>query len=255
MTIDWIEANGLQLRYELRPGPGQPLVLIHEMGGMLESWDAVMAPLAARRAVLRFDQRGGGLSEKPPGPVTVEQLADDLAALLDALGIATPVAVAGTAVGAAVAAAFAAHHPMRIGALLLLAPAFDLKGDRHALALRRIEAIERDGVRAAFATITSDAPHRFAILRLAADPEGLCAIWRMLADLDMAPLLGRIACPTLVVSATRDTARLPHYVAGIAGQIPGARAVAIDSTHYMAIETPELVVDTIATFLDAVGFA
>ena len=255
MATDWVEANGIQLRYELCRGPGQPLVLIHEMGGALESWDAVMAPLAARRTVLRYDQRGVGLSEKPPGPVTVEQLADDLAALLDALGMIAPVAVVGTAVGAAVAAAFAARHPARTEALLLLAPAFDLKGDRRALALRRIEAIERDGMRAAFATIASDAPHRFAVLRLAADPEGLCAIWRMLVDLDMTPLLGRIACPTLVVSATRDTARPPAYVAEIAGRIPGARAAAIDSTHYMAIETPELVVETISRFLDAVGFA
>ncbi|WP_274628197.1 alpha/beta fold hydrolase [Arvimicrobium flavum] len=249
MTARWIEANGVQLRYDLTTGPRLTVVLIHEMGGTLESWDDVVGPLSEFASVLRYDQRGVGLSEKVPGPVTIEQLAADLAGLLDALGIRQPVAVAGVAVGAAVAAAFAALYPSRIAALLMLAPATDLRGAKRVAALRRIEAIERAGVRAAFADAPSNAPARFAVLRLTSDPMGLCAIWRMLADLEMSHLFSRIACPTLVAAAMRDAARPPEHVSDVADRIPGARLIAIDTTHYMAIETPQLVERTIVGFL------
>lgn len=254
MAARWIEANGIQLRYEYSRGPHRTIVLIHEMGGTLESWDDIVGPLSEFASVLRYDQRGVGLSEKVPGPVTVEQLAGDLANLLDALAIDGPVAVVGTAVGAAVAAAFAAMYPERTAALLMLAPALGLSGDRRAAAISRIEAIERDGVRAAFATVQSDVPPKFATLRLASDPMGLCAIWRMLADLDMDHMLQGIACPTLVAAAIRDTARPPEYVVHVAAKIPGSRTVSLDTTHYMAIETPKLVHQTIVMFLKACGF-
>jgi 3-oxoadipate enol-lactonase len=254
MAAQWIEADGIQLRYDLTPGPGRPVVLIHEMGGMLESWDEVVPLLGRSHAVLRYDQRGAGLSEKPPGPVTVERLAADLSGLLTALGIGEPVAVAGSAVGAAVAAAFAAFHPRQAGAAILLSPAMDLTAERRSAAMQRIEAVERGGVRAAFANAGSGAPARFGVLRLTADPRALGATWRMLADLDMMPLLGRIACPVLVAAARRDTSRTPEYAAGIAGRIPGARLVEIEATHYMAFESPALVAETIASFLTECDF-
>lgn len=254
MATRWAEANGIQLRYDFTEGPRAPIVLIHEMGGTLESWDDVVPPLSAFASVLRYDQRGVGLSEKAPGPVAIDQLAGDLAALLDALSVTRPVAIVGTAVGASIAAAFAALHPDRAAALVMLAPAKGLAGDRRAAALRRIEAIEQGGLRQAFADGSSTVPPRFATLRLASDPMGLCAIWRMLVDLDMGELLPRIACPTLVAAATRDTARTPQDMARVAGAIPGARMASLDTTHYMAMETPDLVCRTIAAFLEESGF-
>lgn len=251
MVTQWIEAGGIQLRYDYVEGSGQPVVLIHEMGGMLESWDAV-APLLPG-AVLRYDQRGAGLSEKPPGSVTIERLAGDLMGLLDALAIEGPVALVGTAVGAAVAAAFAALHPKRAGALLMLAPAIDLSADRRAATLQRIEAIESGGIRATFAAVQSDAPDRFAALRLAADPVALGATWRMLVDLDITGMLAKIGCPTLVATAAHDRGRPPEYAAWVAGLIPDARLLSLDATHYMAMETPALVARTIISFLQECG--
>lgn len=60
----------ISLHYDWRPGDGVPLVLLHEMGGTLKSWDLVRALLPGR-ASLALDLRGFGLSEKPPGPVTI----------------------------------------------------------------------------------------------------------------------------------------------------------------------------------------
>lgn len=254
MPNRWIEANGVQLRYELQAGPPATIVLLHEMGGMLESWDAVVPLLAPFASVLRYDQRGAGLSEKPPGPYVVTQAADDLAALLAALAITEPVAVVGAAVGAAVAAAFAARHPQATAALALLAPATVLDETKRARTEQRIAAIERLGIRQAFAEEAEKPRSRYEELRLAANPSALAATWRMLAGLDLDAALAAIRCPTLVVAGRHDTARPPEHVAGVAAKIWGAEFLVLEAGHVMAIDTPELVASTLRDFLVRTDF-
>ncbi|CAN7240180.1 alpha/beta hydrolase [Bosea sp. LjRoot90] len=254
MANRWIEANGVQLRYELQSRPPGTVVLLHEMGGMLESWDAVVPLLAPHIGVLRYDQRGAGLSEKPPGPYSVGQAADDLAALLSALAIAEPVAVVGAAVGAAVAATFAARHPGAIAALALLAPATVLDEAKRPATEQRIAAIERLGIRHAFADDAASPRSRYEELRLAADPAGLAATWRMLAGLDLDAALSAIRCPTLVVAGRHDAARPPDHVAGVAAKIGGAEFMVLETGHVMAIDTPDLVAETLLDFLNRAGF-
>src|SRR6476659_10064815 len=86
-AMNWIEVNGTSLRYELSGSGKTTLVLVHEMGGTLDSWDQVLPALNNTRQVLRYDTRGAGMSEKIHGKVTFDDMADDLAALLDAAGI------------------------------------------------------------------------------------------------------------------------------------------------------------------------
>ena len=83
--MPFTEVNGVALRYEHSGRGERTLVLIHEMGGSLESWDEVAPALAANRRMLRYDTRGGGLSEKVRGARSIDTMVDDLAALLDAL--------------------------------------------------------------------------------------------------------------------------------------------------------------------------
>src|SRR5579863_7731821 len=104
-TMNWIEVNGTSLRYELSGEGPTTLVLIHEMGGTLDSWEQGLGALNNGRRVLRYDTRGAGLSEKIRGVVTWNDMADDLKALLDALHIGK-VSLAGIAVGAAIAVHF-----------------------------------------------------------------------------------------------------------------------------------------------------
>ena len=255
MPNRWIEATGVQLRYELQAGPPATIVLLHEMGGMLESWDAVVPLLAPHMGVLRYDQRGAGLSEKPPGPYTIAQAADDLAALLATLAITEPVAVVGAAVGAAVAAAFAARHPQAIAALALLAPATVLDETKRARIEQRISSIERFGIRRAFADEAMKPLSRYEELRLTADPGALAATWRMLAGLDLDADLAGIRCPTLVVAGRQDAARPPEHVAGVANKIAGAEFLVLETGHVMAIDTPELVATTVRNFLVQTGFS
>lgn len=258
MATRWAEANGVQLRYERADGPatasGRVIVLVHEMGGMLESWDAMVPLLNPGATVLRYDQRGAGLSEKPRAALTIEDAADDLAGLLDALRIEAPVAVVGAAVGAAVAAAFAARHPRSVAALVLLAPALLLAAEKREAVMRRIEAIERLGVRLAFADEANRPRTRYEELRMAADPAGLAATWRMLAGLDMDELLGRISCPTLALAGLRDRARSPEHVATVAARIAGAEFAVLDCGHVMAIDAPALAAGAVLDFLARSGF-
>jgi len=65
--MDFIEVNGTALRYDLTGSGASTLVLIHEMGGTLESWDMVLPMLSAKRRILRYDTRGAGLSQKVRG--------------------------------------------------------------------------------------------------------------------------------------------------------------------------------------------
>ena len=85
--MKWIEANGVSLRYELSGAGDDTLVLVHELGGSLESWDDVLPEFQKHFRVLRYDQRGFGLSEKVKGPLDLNDMAADIAGLLDALAL------------------------------------------------------------------------------------------------------------------------------------------------------------------------
>ena len=146
--MDFIEVNGTALRYELSGAGARTLVLIHEMGGTLESWDFVLPMLSAKRRVLRYDTRGAGLSEKVRGNLTIDTMVADLVALMDALGVAGKVGLAGTAVGGAVALHAAARFPQRITAVVVSSPAVGIAADRRAAVLARVERMEREGLRA-----------------------------------------------------------------------------------------------------------
>ena len=144
--MDFIEANGAGLRCELSGGGDRTLVLVHEMGGSLESWDDVAPRFAKSRRVLRYDTRGAGMSQKVRGELTLDTMADDIAALLDHFGIAGKVALAGVAVGGAIALHFAARYPERTSAVAVGSPATGIAAERRAAALERLARIEAAGM-------------------------------------------------------------------------------------------------------------
>ena len=84
--MNFTEVNGTALRYDLDGNGLSTLVLIHEMGGTLESWDLAAPLLSVKRRILRYDTRGAGLSQKVRGMLTIDAMVDDLVALLDAVG-------------------------------------------------------------------------------------------------------------------------------------------------------------------------
>ena len=88
--MPFIDANGVSLHYDLAGARGPSVVLMHELGGTLHSWDAVAPRLAGRHRVLRYDQRGAGLSEKVRTEFTNDMLVADFEALATQLNLAPP---------------------------------------------------------------------------------------------------------------------------------------------------------------------
>ncbi len=259
--MDWIDAGGVALRYELSGQDGPLVVLLHEMGGTLESWDRVVPLLSRDFRVLRYDMRGFGLSEKIRGTVTVEQLADDLLGLLDTLRLTTPAALVGCAVGAAVALCFAARHPARTARVAVSSPATGIAPERRAALLAHIGRFEQEGLRAiedaslasSYPPILRQAdPARFVATRLrwlGNDPASFAAVYRMLATLDLTQALPRIAVPALFIGCTLDAVRPPEGVAAVASRVPGAHFVTLESGHFAAIQTPEALAAMLRPFL------
>jgi 3-oxoadipate enol-lactonase len=261
--MDFMEINGTALRYDLSGSGPSTLVLIHEMGGTLESWDPVLPMLAAGRRVLRYDTRGAGLSQKVRGPLSIDTMVDDLAALLDALGIAGRVSLAGVAVGGAIALHAPVRMPQRVAAVVASSPAIGIAPDRRPAVLARVERMEREGMHAVSDSLDSSYPPemrgdaaRFASFRarwLGNDPTSFGAIYRMLAAMDLQPELPHVACPALVLAGALDGTRPPALVEPVARAIPGAHYAVLKTGHYAPMQTPEPYAHTVAEFLDIVG--
>ena len=103
------QVDGVSLNFDLA-GQGPLLILLHEIGGSLETWSAVGRALEPRFRVLRYDQRGAGRSSHIAGAFSIETQADDIGRLLDALDT-RDCHIAGVAIGAALAVRFAARNP------------------------------------------------------------------------------------------------------------------------------------------------
>jgi 3-oxoadipate enol-lactonase len=262
--MEFAEINGAGLRYALSGTGDRALVLVHEMGGSLESWDDAARRFAETRRVLRYDCRGAGLSQKVRGELAIDTMADDIAALLDHTGVAGPVALAGIAVGGAIALHVAARYPGRVSAVAVGSPATGIAPDRRAAVHGLIAKIEAEGM--AFAVEESmrngyPAEPRGDIARyeryrarwLGNDPSSYATVYRMLAATEMHDELSRLACPVLVIGGSLDRTRPPHLAKAVADIIPHAGYDEIRTGHYMAVQTPDLIFDRIDAFLRAAG--
>ena len=262
--MEYVDLDGVALRYELSGRGERTLVLVHEMGGSLESWDDVASKLAESRRVLRSDTRGAGMSQKARGELGIDTMADDIAALLDRIGIAGQVALAGIAVGGAIALHFAARYPERTSAVAAGSPATGVAPERRTAALERVARIEAAGMAFAVAdSMQAGYPpelrgdikrfERYRARWLGNDPASYATIWRMLADMDMQAELTRLRRPVLVIGGSLDRVRPPALAEAVANVIPGARYIEVSTGHYMAVQTPDLISDCIDEFLRTVG--
>ena len=256
--MPWIEANGASLRYELSGSGKETLVLMHEAGGCIESYEDALPGLEKEFRVLRYDQRGFGFSEKVR-EMSFESVVADLAGLLDALKITAPVHVAGCAMGSDFAVGFAARHPGRVAKLAIASPMIGSNAARSGPSVERAALVEREGIRAAM-----DASHsrsypeqlradkerfkRYQARWVCNTPASFAASARMMATLDLTPEYAKIKAPTLVIGAKHDTQRPPETAQRVANAISGAKYVLADTGHFMNLQTPQLFADTVVPF-------
>ena len=247
-------------------GEGTPVLLIHGFPLDHAMWSAQIDALGAHYRVIAPDLRGFGASGVTPGKVTMEQFADDLAALVDALGIGGPVVVCGLSMGGYVAWQLWRRHAARVRALILC----DTRAaaDTPEVAAGRLETAERVLREGPGLLVPAMMPKLLAPSSAAArpelaeslgrviertDPQGIAAALRGMAERpDVTATLAAITCPTLVVVGNEDAISPPQEMGAIARAIPGARLVEIDGAgHLSPVENPEQVNAAMLEFLAA----
>ena len=259
--MPWIDANGASLRYELTGSGKETLVLVHESGGCLESYDEVVAELGRDFRVLRYDQRGFGFSEKAR-ELTLDGVAGDLAGLLDALKITAPVHLAGCAMGSDFAVAFAVRYPARVLKMAIASPNIGPTKSA-ARAMERAVQAERDGVRSTMKEshdrsypehLRALDPERFRRYQarwVCNSPASFAAQGKMMSTVDLTSDYPKIRAKTLVIGGKYDVMRTQDMARQVAKAIPGSAYVDADTGHFMALQTPRLFIDTVLPFFKA----
>lgn len=226
---------------------GAPVVVLaNSLGTTRAMWDPQLAALEERFRVVRYDSRGHGASPVPAGPYSIEDLTDDVVALLDRLGVARAHFV-GLSLGGMTGMSLAARHPERVGRLALLCTAAYL--DFRQVYADRAGVVRQEGTAAvadvavgrwftpAWAVANPDAIAGFRAMIAATPAEGYASACQAIAAMDLRPLLPTITAPTLVVAGADDQAIPPAYLETIADStvgIPGARYLAVPQAAHLA---------------------
>lgn len=242
------QINGTTISYR-DEGAGPPVVLVHAFPLSAAMWDAQLAALAPRRRVIAPDTRGLGLSALGEAPVTMDTYADDIAALLDHLGVERA-ALVGLSMGGYIAFAMLRRHAARVSALVLAntRAAADTPEGR-AVREQSALAAETHGPAPVAETnlkrVLSDGASdevRAAVreMIMSNSGAGIAAAQRaMAARPDSTPLLPAIAVPTLVIGAGRDGVIPLEETRAMRAAIPGARLLELpEAGHLSNLEAP-----------------
>ena len=229
---------------------GVPVLLSHALGMDLTMWDSLAAHLAPRHPVLRYDHRGQGGSAALAAPFGMAELVADAARLITEWGHG-PVLFIGLSMGGMVGQGLAIAHPALLHGLVLANTTAAFAPAGRAGLMQRAQAVRRGGMAAVaeatlerFISAESRArrPELAAAVRaqlLRADAAGYAASCEAIAPADHLCALGRIACPTLVISAALDPGSTPAMGQQIADAVPGAVHQVIDSAaHLSVLEQP-----------------
>jgi pimeloyl-ACP methyl ester carboxylesterase len=260
---EYADVNGINLYYETH-GAGRPMVLLHGGLGSGEMFGPVLPALAANHQVIVVDLQGHGRTADIDRPLDHRLMADDIAALIDDLGLNRPDLV-GYSLGGGVALHTAAKYPTKVGRLVVASA--NIRPDAIYPEMREQQA----QVGAAAAEFMKDTPMYQLYQRVAPRPEDfpvlLDKIGASLAEpFDYADEVRGLQVPTLVVCADADMAPPSHYVeifglldGGVRdggwmgeGRPKGGHALAIlpGLTHYNVAGSPLFAAATLA-FLDA----
>lgn len=258
-----IEANGIVQYYDIQ-GAGPPLLLVAGMGGTANYWAEQVAHFSRSRTVITYDQRGTGRSSHEP-VASIEQLRDDLLALLDGLGMDS-VDYLGHSTGGNIGQIIAIENPGRLRKLVIYAST--THGDAYRAKVWRVRRsiLENQGPEL-YGDMTSlmlyppdwitenaellERQQAAQVAMLAPVPVMTSRIEAVQA-FDRRAQLSDIAVPTLVLCARDDHQTPAYFSAALAAAIPGAEYRLLDyGGHACSRTVPEEFNKIVADFFEA----
>jgi 3-oxoadipate enol-lactonase len=239
---------------------GPVVVLSNSLGSTHRMWDAQLADLEQRFRVVRYDTRGHGDSPVPLGPYGIDDLADDLVALLDRLEVERA-HIVGLSLGGMTAMKVAARNPDRVDRLVLLCTGARLAPasgwiDRAATVRRQgavavAEAVVERWFTAEHLTAHPDVRQRHELMVAATPAEGYAGCCEAIAALDLRDELSSIIAPTLAIAGADDPATPPAKLQEIADGVKDGRLLIVSHAAHLAnAEQPEAITRAIIEHLE-----
>jgi pimeloyl-ACP methyl ester carboxylesterase len=257
MQSGYAPVNSLQMYYEIHGSGGVPVVLLHGayMSTGMMAW--LLSELAKSRQVIAVDLQGHGRTADIDRPLQYEQMADDVAALMEHLGI-SQADVVGYSMGGSTALLFAMRHPERVRKMVVASGQYRLDG----LYPEVIAGIAEFTIEMMLAT-----PWYEEYAAVAPNPEDFPTLFEKLKRLDAEEFawdvaeIEAIAAPTLLIYGDADVIRPEHMVelfrllgSGVPGDLTGlpkARlAILPSTTHVGVMNRADWLLPMITEFLD-----
>ncbi len=274
-----VDRGGIPIHYEVHGDGGDPLLLLMGLGIDSLGWERQVPAFAGRHRVITVDNRGVGRSGKPPGPYTTAAMADDAAAVLDAVGVERA-QVVGVSMGGMIAQELALRHPARVAALVLAVTSarpgddaravaeqgsaksgLSLLGDaaggsdmaradlgellRFLMPLTFSERFLREEGAYLHSLFMRMVDHGFSLPGFAAQVNAVLAH-------DASARVPSLRAPTLVLTGSGDRLVPPHHSDELARLIPGSTLVKVEGgSHGLNFEQPEVFNRVVLDFLAA----
>lgn len=247
-TLSYFTAgDGTRIAYRFDGAAERPvLVLSNSIGTTLGMWDAQIPALTEHFRVLRYDTRGHGGSDVPPGAYSLDRLGRDAIEMLDALGIERAHFL-GLSLGGMIGQWLGMRAPERVDRLILsntsayLGPAGQWD-ERIASVLRAADMDEtaemflRNWFPARMLDEGAPSVEAFRAMLLATQPQGLAGNYAAVRDMDLRRSNALIVAPTLVIAGQYDTVTAASHGEAIAAIIPGAKLLTLPAVHLSNVE-------------------
>lgn len=237
---DTVEVNGMQMYYEVS-GSGDPLVVLHGAYMNIPSMGAIIPKLAETHTIYALEFQGHGRTTDIDRPITYPNLADDVAAFMDAVDL-EKADVFGYSMGAAAALQLAIRHPEKVDQLVAASVAYDVSGWQPAFT---------DFIPQMAPEMFVGTPMEDEYKKLAINKDGFRALVEKLIALEKEPMaweedVKNLKAPMLIIAGDADVSTLEHNVAlfrllggGVMGDmgepLPASRLAVLPATSHTAV--------------------
>jgi 3-oxoadipate enol-lactonase len=256
-------ANDLHVNCQLSGPERAPLlVLSHSLASSGIMWEQQMPALVAGYRVLRYDTRGHGGSDAPAGPYSLDELGDDVVAMLDVLDIER-VHWVGLSMGGMIGQNLALRYPERLSALVLCDTTSRIPEQARLIWDERIAVAEKSGMKPLCGEtmerwftppfLDKDGPELRSIRGqfLETPTSGYVGCCQAIRELDYTGRLSAISLPVHLIVGADDPSTPPDASRTIQQQISGASLTVIDNgSHLCNVEQPAAFNDALLGFLD-----